>query len=254
MNGVSGINNYRNKVEYGKFASGKRINAAKDDAAGLAIAQKILSEENGLNTGSRNIKTGISALNVADGAMSGMTDYLQSIRELSIQAMNGLYSDSDRQAIQNEINGYLDGINQMAKNTQFNTKNLLNGSMADMNIAANANGSGMKIRMVDGTLGALGIEGYSVMGGKIDLDAIDSAISKVTEARSKLGASTNGLEHAFNYNANAALQQTASRSRIEDLDYPAAISEQKKNKTLQDYRLMMQRKRMEQDGSVVRLL
>lgn len=235
-----------------RMASGKRINSAADDAAGLAVARKLEKEVRGLDAGRENISSGISAANVADGAMAGIADYLQDIREVGIRAMNGLYSDSDRKAMQQQVNGYLDGIMQMAKGTQFNTHTLLDGSMATMDIASNPDGTGMKIQMANSTLEGLGLAGFSVMGN-IDIDAIDNAMEKVSEARSKLGASTNGLEHAYSYNSIAAENQVAAQSRIEDLDMAKAVSEQQKNKTLQTYRIMMQKKQMEQDGMVTRL-
>ncbi len=250
MNHVVGIHN--NRMNYSKIASGRRINSAADDAAGLAIAKKLEKEARGLNASADNINMGIGAMNVGDGAMSGIMDYLQDIREVSIRAMNGTYSDSDRQAMQQEIDGYLNGINQMAKGTQFNTHTLLAGNMATMDIASNPDGTGMKIQMADATLQGLGIAGYSVMGD-FDISAIDDAISKVSAARSKMGASTNAMEHALSYNRAAEEYQTASRSRIEDLDMAKAISEEKKNKVLQDYRLMMQRRQMEQGSMVVKL-
>lgn len=264
MGNIAGISHNRMNYNYNKvgskninkmsnkLASGKRINSAADDAAGLAIAKKLEKEARALNAASDNTKMGIGALNVGDGAMSGIMDYLQDIRDVSIRAMNGTYSDSDRQAMQQEVNGYLDGIQQMAKGTQFNTHTLLDGNMATMDIATNPDGTGMKIQMADSTLAGLGIAGYSVMGD-FDISAIDDAISKVSGARSKMGAATNGLEHTLAYNNAAAEYQTASQSRLEDLDMAGAVSEQKKNRILQDYRMMMQRRQMEQGSMVTKL-
>lgn len=249
---INKINEKNNSKISNKLASGKRINAAADDAAGLAIAKKLEKETRALNTASDNTKMGIGALNVGDGAMSGIMDYLQDIRDVSIRAMNGTFSDSDRQAMQQEIDGYLDGIHQMAKGTQFNTHTLLDGNMATMDIATNPDGTGMKIQMADSTMAGLGIAGYSVMGD-FDISAIDNAISKVSDARSKMGASTNAMEHILAYNNSAAENQTASQSRIEDLDMAGAISEQKKNKVLQDYRLMIQKRQMEQGSMVAKM-
>lgn len=264
MSNIAGIS--RNQMNYNyskigsrndnkisnKLASGKRINSAADDAAGLAISKKLMKEAKALNTASDNTKMGIGALNVGDGAMSGMMDYLQDIRDVSIRAMNGTYSDSDRQAMQQEIDGYLNGIQQMAKGTQFNTHTLLDGNMATMDIATNPDGTGMKIQMADSTMAGLGIAGYSVMGD-FDISAIDNAISKVSDARSKIGASTNAMERMLSYNNAAAEYQTASQSRIEDLDMAGAVSEQKKNKVLQDYRMMIQKRQMEQGNMVAKM-
>ncbi len=249
MSRVNGING---NIDYGTISSGKKINSAADDAAGLAIAEKMEREERGLKAAQENAETGISAMNVADGAMNGIMDYLQNIREVSVRAMNGLYSDSDRQMMQKEINGYMSGIEQLAKGTKFNEHTLLNGSMASMDIATNPDGSGMRIQMADSTLAGLGLNGYSVMGD-FDISVIDNAINTVSTARSGFGASTNALEHAARYNSGAALQQTASKSRLEDLDIAEAISDKKKEETLQNYRIMMQKKQMEQGSHINKL-
>lgn len=237
---------------YGKLAGGKRINKASDDAAGLAIAQKILKENKGLDAGASNIRDGIGAANVADGAMGTMTDSLQRIKELGIQASNGFYSDSDRRMIQGEVNQLLQDVQRTAVGTRFNEMSLLDGSMADMNIAANADGTGLKIGMENVTLKSLGINGFDVTKS-FDLSAIDTAIEKVSAARGRTGAVTNSLEHAFNSNRGTSENLTASRSRIEDLDIPKAVTEKQKNKLLQDYRMGMMRRKMQNDSSVLKL-
>ena len=246
------VSNYANSL-YGKIASGKRIQTAADDAAGLAIANKLKKESNGLDVGSYNIQNGIGVANIQDGALGTMHDSLQRIRELSIQASNGIYSDSDKQAIQSEIDQLLMDIEQTAVGTEYNRMKLLDGSMADMHIASNPDGTGMKIQMENGTLKSLGIEGYSVMGD-FDISVIDAAMEKISAARSRTGATTNAMEHAYNYNTRASLELVSSRSRIEDLDMPKAISEQKKEKLLRDYQLgMMRRRQMDQNSFVTKM-
>ena len=249
---LSAWNNNYAKSLYGKIASGKRIQSAADDAAGLAIAQKLLKESNGLNVGAYNIQKGIGVANIQDGALGTMHDSLQRIRELSIQASNGIYTDSDKQAIQGEIDQLLMDIEHTAVGTENHQMKLLDGSMADMHIASNPDGTGMKIQMENATLKALGLEGYSIMG-KVDIGAIDSAIAKISASRGRTGASTNALEHAYNYNTRASLELTGARSRIEDLDIPKAVSEQKKNKLLQDYRFGMMKKQIDNDSYVLKL-
>lgn len=249
--GVTRANNNVNSI-HGKIASGKRINKASDDAAGLAIAQKILKEYGGLDMGASNIRDGISVANVTDGAMGTMTDSLQRIKELGIQASNGLYSDSDRKMMQNEVNQLLQDVQRTAVGTKFNELSLMSGSMADINIASNADGTGLKIGMENVTLKSLGINGFDVTKN-FDLSAIDKAIDKVSAARSRTGAVTNSLEHAYNSNRVTSENLTASHSRIEDLDIPKAVSEKQKNKLLQDYRMSMMRKRMQDNSSVLRL-
>lgn len=245
------VSNYTNSL-YGKIASGKRIQTAADDAAGLAIANKLKKEGNGLNVGASNVQNGIGVANIQDGALGTMHDSLQRIRELSIQASNGIYTDSDKQAIQDEIDQLLMDIEQTAVGTEYNQMKLLDGSMADMHIASNPDGTGMKIQMENATLKSLGIDGYSVMGD-FDIGVIDAAIEKVSASRSRIGATTNAMEHAYNYNTRASLELVSSRSRIEDLDIAKAISEQKKGKLLQDYQLGMMRKQMDNDSFVVKM-
>lgn len=240
-------------ADYGQIASGKRINSAADDAAGLAIAEKLESQSNGLKTGAQNAEAGKNALNIADGAMGGITDYLQRIKELSVKASNGLNSSADLKAIQKEIDQNLAGIQDIAKGTEYNTMKLLDGSKADMELATNPDGSGMKIQMANSTLEALGIDGYNVTG-KFDMSKIDNALKMVSESRSTIGASINGLEYASSYGQNAALQQTSAQSRLEDLDIPKAVTEMKKNKVLEEYKNVMMKKKMEEESLVTKIL
>ena len=209
-------------------------------------------EENSLRVGAQNAQDGIGALNVADGALGGVMDYLQRIRDLAVRSMGGLSSSSDKAYYQDEINELKKGIQSMAKTTSFNEQKLLDGSMADMHLATNPDGSGMKIGMANATLEALGIAGFDVTKD-FNLDDIDNAIEMVSRQRGNLGASTNRLEHTINYNSAAHLEQVSSRSRIEDLDMPKAISEKKKEDLLSEYRNLMLKKQMHQDSMVLRL-
>ncbi len=246
---ISGISG---GMDYGKIASGKRINTAADDASGLAIANKMKKESNGLDVGASNIKDGIGVANIKDGAMASMQDSLQRIRELSLKASNGLYGASEKQIIQGEIDHILQGIEQTAKTTSYNEMKLLDGSMADMKIASNPDGTGMKIQMENVTLKALGIDGYNVTGN-FDITKIDDAIKTLNESRSKTGAITNSMEHAYKSNTLTSLELTRSRSRIEDLDMPKAISEQKKEEILKEYSLGILRKKMEDGNNILKL-
>ena len=133
---ISGVQNVN--FLYGKIASGRRIQSAADDASGLAIANKLKRNGNGLDVGASNIKDGIGVTNIQDGALGSMQESLQRIRELSLKASNGLYGDSEREMIQSEVDQLLSDIQHSAVGTQYNEMKLLDGSMADMNIAANA--------------------------------------------------------------------------------------------------------------------
>lgn len=238
---------------YSHISSGKRINSAADDAAGLAIAQKLQKQEKGLNVGAQNAKDAMGVMNVADGALDGIMDQLQRIRELGVKSMNGLYSESDRAMYQREIDGLKEGIQSLAKNTTLNEQNLLDGSMADMHLATNPDGGGMQIRMTNSTLEALGIADFDVTCGNFDLSAIDKAMEKVSGQRSAMGAYTNRLEHTYNYNTASYLEQSGARSRIEDLDMPKAISDKKKEELMDQYRSLMLRRQMDQESMITRM-
>ena len=248
---ISSVSNYSTYRNYQALSSGKRVNSAADDAAGLAISQKLQSQSNGYDVGYRNAGTSQDMLKTADGALGSITDNLQRIRELSVQAANGLYTDADRGAIQKEIDQLKQSISDTASQTQFNTKNLLDGTMGNSHVAAGPNGNGMEIQMPNATLKALGIEDYDVSSGNFDISVIDDALDKVNSARSGIGASSNRLD---SYNANASYNLTASQSRIEDLDYPKAVSDMKRNDLLRTFQIMMQRKMMEnENGRVLQL-
>ena len=231
---------------YSQLSSGKRINSAADDPSGLVISNTMQEQENGLNVGSENAQAGIDMLNVAEGGLAQINDSLQRIYELSVKASNGLNTGEELGAIQGEVNQLLDQIQGVAKGTEYNTMSLLDGSMADMELATNPNGTGSKIQMYNSTLEALGIDGYDVTG-KFDINRITDAIAKVSEGRSRMGAEVNALESGIRYNDYAAENTMAARSSLEDLDMAKAISEQKKQETLNQYQTMMQKKKQEDE-------
>ncbi len=231
---------------YTHLSSGKRINTAKDDAAGLAIANKMKVQEAGLKAGAENAGMAIGAANVAEGALGGMSDYLQRIRELAVRSMNGLNSNADKQIYQKEIDQLKQGIEGLARDTSFNEQKLLDGSMADMAIATSPNGGSMHIQMENSTLEALGIADLDVTSKDFSLDAIDRAMDMVTQRRASLGGATNALEYTRNYNNSASINQLSARSRLEDLDFPKAIAKKKQDEVLGQYRVAMLRRQMDQ--------
>ena len=250
INAVSNHNTYK---LYAQLSSGKKVNTAADNASGLAIIHKLLREENGLTIGSQNASDGIGLVNVADGAMSGITDSLQRMHELGVYAQNGLLSDSDRQMIQQEVDQLKQDIQSLSKNTSLNEQTLLDGSMADINLATNPSGGGMSIQMVDTTLQSLGIADFDVTKD-FDLSTISKAMEKVSNARSSMGASANRLGHVTNYNNLAAQNLTASRSRMEDTDMAEAVSKLKTNNILEHFRFMMSKQNQMQRMTIMGLL
>ena len=248
---ISSINSINKSYE--QLSSMKKINSAADNAAGLSIVQKMESQTNGYDVGNSNGKAGQDLLKVADSGLASINDNLQRIRELAVQTSNGIYAPEDKQAIQYEIEGLKQGIQDAAKGTEFNTLKLLDGSMADLNLALNPDGTGMEIQMANSTLESLGIADFDVTGN-FDIADIDKAIEKVNEARGSLGASYNALEYATNYSALASENLTASSSRIEDLDAEKAISDMKKQEVLDGYSLFMKRVQMQQEEQQLNVL
>ena len=219
---------------------------AADGAAERAISQKQETQTRSYKAGENNIGAAKDMPNVADGAMSGITDYLQKIRELGVWASNtATITDAERTSIQTQIEQYKQGISDIAKQTSFNTKPLLDGTSQKYNIMTDATGNGMKITTADATLQALGIADFDVTKD-FDLAQVDDALARVSAGRSGMGAQSNALEYAYRYSTNTRLNVTAGKSRLDDLDYGQAVSEQKKKQTLQQYAFFMQKKQMEQ--------
>lgn len=243
MNGITSVSN--NYPSYGDFASGKKINTAADGAAELSIIQRQEKDVNGYDAGANNMHSGKEALNVSDGALGQITDSLQRMKELAIQAKNGTYSDTERRMIQDEVEQLKQGIANITSQTDYNGKKLLDGSSQEFDMVTDAKGTTMEVTTVSSTLEQLGIADFDVTQS-FDLGKIDEAIETISSARGSMGAQSNGFEYALNYNAGASYNLTSSVSRLEDLDIPQAISDKKKQQTLQEYALAMQKKAQEQ--------
>ena len=231
---------------YGQIASGSALPTAAAGPAELGIAEREETQATGLEVGAENMKSGIELSNVADGGLANITDSLQRMRELAIQAGNGTITDSDRSHIQDEIDELKQGIADIASQTTYNTKNLLDGTNSNIRIATDSNPNSVTVDTGDATLEKLGIKDFDVTKPDFNIDDIDKALQAVNDTRSSIGAKTNALEHGINYNYNAAENTTAAQSRLEDLDIPKAVTDLKKKETLDTYQVMMQR--MKQDN------
>ena len=247
ISGVSGANTYGSSLE-SQIASGSKLQSAADGAAESAIVEKENAQVRGLDQGRRNAEDAKNLLNVADGAMSGIADSLQRMRELAVQASNtAVLSDDDRRMIQDEIDQLKQQISDIANNTEFNKKKLLDGSYEDGYIQTGANeGQGMTLDIGAATLEALGIQDFDVTGD-FSLQTIDDALSMVSSNRSVIGAQSNALDYSIAYNSLASLNHTASISRMEDADIAKLSSELSKEKLLQSYQIMLQKKQQEQE-------
>lgn len=245
MSSISGIG----ADPYGQIASGIKIQSAADGAAELAIIEKQNAQINGYDRGRQNVEDGKSLIDTADAAMGEIADNLQRMRELAVQASNtAVLGDEDRRMIQDEIDQLKEGISDIANNTEFNKKKLLDGSYTDMYIASGPNEQGLTLDIGSATLAALGIEDFDVTGN-FDIQTIDNALSQVSSNRSTLGAQSNGMEHVLAYNSIASLNLNSAVSNKQDTDIAEAVSELKKQQVLQNYQLLMQKKKQESEAN-----
>ncbi|HEX3027927.1 MAG TPA: flagellin [Clostridia bacterium] len=205
-----------------KLSSGYAINRAGDDAAGLAISEKMRGQIRGLQMASKNAQDGISMIQTAEGALAETHSILQRMRELTVQAANDTNVTADRSAIATEISDLQAEITRISDSTQFNTKSLLDGSLsAVFQVGAN---SGEVISLVIGTdmdstgLGVNAIVISSSASAQASITAVNAAIATVSTTRSTLGAKQNRLEHTINNLDTATENLQASESRIRDVD------------------------------------
>lgn len=237
---IQGLANSEMAKSMMRISAGQRINRAADDAAGLAISEKMNAQISGANQNINNISDMGNLLNTAEGSLESVGDSLSRIRELSVQASNGTLTNDDKQIIQTEIEGLKKGISSTVSNTQFNTMKVLDGSFSNKNVAMNTNGSGTRISIENSSLETLGIKDFDVTKS-FDIADIDKAIGKVAESRSKIGSASNAFEHAINSTKNKIINETSAMSQIKDADIAAEVSNYKKNRVIEQYSMAMQR-------------
>ena len=202
-----------------KLSSGYRINRAGDDAAGLAISEKLRGQINGLAQASRNAGDAISMTQTAEGALNEVHSMLQRVRELAVQYKNGTLGTNDRTAIQSEVNQLSSEIERIGSETEFNGIKLLN-STGNITFQVGA-GDGQQITVATVSLGATVTSGVFTMTASTtgtDISAIDTAINNVSAARATFGSVQNRLEHSISNLASYQENLTASESRIRDAD------------------------------------
>ena len=207
-----------------RLSSGLRINSARDDAAGLAIAESFASQVRGLRQAQRNVQDGISLVQTAEGALSETNNILQRIRELAVQAANGTLSSTNRDAIAAEIDQLTAQIEDTSSDTQFNGLYVISGNSSNTyTIQAGAEQNQVLVLQISGAnLSGIGIAGAISVGSASaasdSIDDIDSAINTVTSIRADLGAYQNRLEFSY---ATLQVQEengAASESVIRDAD------------------------------------
>ena len=254
LNGQRYLSNVQNSLNttYTRLSSGLRINSAKDDSAGLQIADRLTSQINGLNQGNRNANDGIALAQTIEGGLDEITNMLQRIRTLAVQSSNGTLGDEDRESIQNEVDSLTAEITRIARDTTFGGKTILNGATTGsiygsavgigtgtggrlfLHVGAN---SGDEINMdvysfaftkladaagiTDDDLGATA-NTFSVStrsGANTSIATIDAMIAVVDSQRADLGAIQNRLESSIRNQSNVSANSADARSRIRDADF-----------------------------------
>lgn len=242
-----------------RLSSGRRINSAKDDAAGLSISDGMNSQIRGLNQAMRNANDGISLAQTADGALSESTNILQRMRELAVQSSNGIYNASDRKSINNEFSQLQSELDRIAGTTAFNGKNVLDGSLesgTNFQIGANSQDS-INVSLSGATQEDLGTESLNVLTGENAQDAIeaiDEALASVSGARGELGSVLNRFESTISNLGNVAENTAAAESRIGDADIAAEVSNMLKNRILEQASISIQAQANQRAGNLLSLL
>ena len=277
--------NLSNAME--QLSTGKRINGAKDDAAGLSIAQVMTSQIRGLNMAIRNANDGISLLQTADGAMIEQSNMLQRMRELAVQAASDTVTDTQKGFLHNEFAALRTEINRIGTNTSWNDRSLLDGSggLAGASKSSPVGAPGQYAFQVgsssttilvdipnartDGTTASVndvddGTDPIyeaihlstiaSAAGAKDAIAAVDETLTAANTARSKLGAAINQLTYAADNMSNIAMNTAASRSRIEDTDYAQASTELARTQIIQQAATAMLAQANQSPQSVLALL
>ena len=250
LTGRNSLNNVQNSLTttYQRLSTGMRINSAKDDAAGLQIADRLTTQINGLNQGNRNASDGIAFAQTAEGAMDEISGMLQKIRTLAVQAATGTNTADDRAAIDKEATSLMNEITRIAQQTTYGGKTILDGadkgtksmyinnkgSVGQLVLQVGAN-SGDKINFdvanfkFDKLTSAAGVTKAAFEGGNLKLEtasdasaviaAMDAMIKQVDSQRADLGAIQNRLESSIRNQSNIATNESDARSRIRDADF-----------------------------------
>ena len=257
------VNNRAMGTAMEQLSTGKRINSASDDAAGLAISNKMTAQIRGLNQAVRNANDAVSMIQTAEGATNEISNMLQRMRELAVQSANGTNASTDRSALDAEFQDLKAEIGRISDNTQWNGTNIADGagvSAVAFQVGANASQTiTVTFKDVNGMTGMTDAMGTTaavdtVTGANSALAAVDSALAAIDAYRSDLGAKVNRLNYAADNLTNVATNTAASRSRIQDTDYAKATTELARTQIIQQAATAMLAQANQQPQTVLSLL
>ena len=245
-----------------RLSSGLRINRAGDDAAGLAVSEVMRSQIRGMQVATRNSQDGISLVQVADGAIGTVTDMLQRVRDLAVQAANGTLNDAQRANLDKEVQNIMQEVDRVGSDTEFNGVKILAGSVATaasaitLQIGANGNQSiGFTIGTVSATdLGVSGLAVSTQASAQAAIASLDAAINSLNQQRANMGAIQNRLEQTISRLGVTAENLQAAESRIRDADMASEMITFTKNQILQQSGTAMLAQANQAPQSVLQLL
>ena len=279
------VNNRLMATAMEQLSTGRRINSAKDDAAGLAVSENMTSQIRGVNMAVRNANDGISLLQTAEGAMIEQTNMLQRMRELAVQSANGTLSSTQRGYLNQEFQALVEEINRVSQNTQWNGMKLLDGTqnsglfdfqvgpgnnpdiekisitIENMSFVANDNG----LEGVFGRFDGVNHEDWDPITNTEDqigtpstaitsIDVIDDALDQLSQQRATIGATINRLTYASDNLSNISMNTSESRSRILDTDYALATTELARTQIIQQASTAVLAQANSQPQTVLKLL
>ncbi|HSQ41543.1 MAG TPA: flagellin [Fibrobacteraceae bacterium] len=229
-----------------KLSTGLRVNRASDDAAGLAVSERLRSQVKGLTRAQANAQDGIALLQIAEGACNEMDEILQRQRELAVQASSDTLTSTDRSYLQLEFDQLNQEIDRIAKSAQYNTMTLLYGGSgfgvgdagSVLHIGANAGASDeINVHIDSISSGSLGISASGIgvstqSSAKSTITTVDTAMNTVNKLRANLGAYINRLDHAINSISNQEYNTEDAESRIRDVDFATETTEFTRNQIL----------------------
>jgi flagellin len=253
------------KTSMERLSSGLRVNSAKDDAAGLAISNRMTSQIRGMTVAIRNASDGISLAQTAEAAMGILTETMQRMRDLAVQSANdGAVTGQDREKLQAEFKQLNDELTRIITSSEFNGKKIINGSLAGgvfFQVGANTSAdnrisvdvSDLALTITSVTQASIG-SGATDIGARIAIDAIDNAIKAIDTSRAKLGAVQNRFTTTISNLQSSIENQSSARSRITDTDFARETANLSRNQILQQAGTAMLAQANQSTQSVLQLL
>ncbi|MBL8739137.1 MAG: flagellin [Planctomycetota bacterium] len=266
---IASINAQRNTAQvttrlarnYQRLSTGLRISTAADDAAGLAISERLRSQVRSLAQASRNANDGISLVQVGEGALNEVSNILVRLRELAIQSANGSSSTADKNTIKEEFDSLVNEINRIAQSTEFNGIRLLDGSASTVTFQVGINtASGidsLNVSLTPALVTTLGLNSVDVGSGgstSFAITQIDSAINSVSQLRGRFGSLQNRLQSTIANLGVASESLSAAESRIRDVDVAYETAELTRNNILQQASISILSQANAQPQSALQLL